>query len=126
VAGKFFNSQREFMVAWRENISHASVQVAAFGWQDWTATACAARKGSGPAATFLDFFAWKAYFDFARDGLLEGVAWAALVTPLRADSRHGSELFLRYLDAAWADCVVSVQPELRFFYGVSSQPRSFP
>ena len=68
------------MVAWRENISDANVQVAAFGWQDWTATACAARKGSGPAATFLDFFAWKAYFDFARDGLLEGVAWASLVT----------------------------------------------
>ena len=47
-------------------------------------------------------------------------------TPLRADSRHGPELFLRYLDAAWADCVVSVQPELRFFYGASSKPRSFP
>jgi Family of unknown function (DUF5681) len=50
------------------------------------------------------------------------VAWVALFTLLRADSRHGPELFLRYLDAAWADCVVSVQPELRLFYGELPTP----
>jgi hypothetical protein len=27
---------------------------------------------------------------------------------IATDTRHGSELILRYLDAAWADCVVSV------------------
>ena len=27
---------------------------------------------------------------------------------IATESRHGPELILRYLDAAWADCVVSV------------------
>ena len=45
---------------------------------------------------------WKAFTAGDRD------AWVALFTPLRAESRHGPELFLRYCDAAWADCVVSV------------------
>jgi hypothetical protein len=53
------------------------------------------------------------------------VAWVAPFTPLRAASRHGPEPFLRYLDAAWADCVVSVYPELRFFMA-KLQIRSFP
>jgi hypothetical protein len=30
------------------------------------------------------------------------------VLPIVTESRHGPELILRYLDAAWADCVVSV------------------
>ena len=49
--------------------------------------------------------------------VVEDAAWVARFTSLRAQSRHGPEPFLRYLDAAWADCVVSVYPELRFFYG---------
>jgi hypothetical protein len=56
-------------------------------------------------------------FQLGQRRVVEGAAWAALFTSLRAGSRHGPELFLRYLDAAWADCVVSVHPELRFFYG---------
>jgi len=47
------------------------------------------------------------------------------IQPLRAESRHGPELFLRYLDAAWADCVVSDYPELRFFYGEAPNFWSF-
>ena len=46
-------------------------------------------------------------------------AWAVLFILLRSDSRHGSELISRYLDAAWADCVVSVEPGLRFFLRAS-------
>jgi hypothetical protein len=35
--------------------------------------------------------------------------------PVATESRHGPELILGHLDTAWADCVVSVQPGLRFF-----------
>src|ERR1700745_1832406 len=37
------------------------------------------------------------------------------VHPVATESRHGPELILGHLDAAWADCVVSVQPRPRFF-----------
>jgi hypothetical protein len=53
-------------------------------------------------------FCLERLFWFCLRWVDEGVAWVALFTPLRADSRHGPGLFLRYLDAAWADCVVSV------------------
>ena len=43
-------------------------------------------------------------------------AWAVTFSPIVTDSRHGPELILGYLDAAWADCVVSVHPELRIFF----------
>jgi len=66
-------------------------------------------------------FSIKGISSFCLRRVVESAAWVAQVTSLRAESRHGPELFLRYLDAAWADCVVSVYPELRFFMA-SSQP----
>jgi hypothetical protein len=43
-------------------------------------------------------------------------AWAVMVFPVVTESRHGPELILGYLDAAWADCVVSVNRTRAFSY----------
>ena len=45
-----------------------------------------------------------------------------MIHPVATESRHGSELFLRYLDAAWADCVVSDQTGAALFYGELPTP----
>jgi len=37
---------------------------------------------------------------------------------IATDTRHGSELILRYLDAAWADCVVSVDSGAAHIYAL--------
>jgi hypothetical protein len=121
VRGNFAIAQWEFVWALRENSSDANGQVAAFGLQVWTAAACPAlAEMQFRQWPFLIFSSGKTILVLPEMGLLKGVAWVARFTLLRADSRHGPELLLRYLDAAWADCVVSVQPELRFFYGDSS------
>ena len=75
------------------------------------------RWGRASGAIVLLNFSIKGISSFCLRRVVESAAWVAQFTSLRAESRHGPELFLRYLDAAWADCVVSVYPELRFFYG---------